>query len=74
METGEEPVVALVDRGYVHEIMVRARRLLWEDSNCSYPLDKFVQLYTERYSHPPSLEVIRQDLEDVLTVSGFFLS
>lgn len=69
METGDEPVVALVDRGYVHEIMVRARKLLWEDSSCSYPLDKFVQTYTDRYGHPPSIEVIRRDLEDVLVVS-----
>ncbi|ROT74060.1 hypothetical protein C7M84_007454 [Penaeus vannamei] len=70
VETGDEPVVALVDRGYVHEIMVRARKLLWEDSSCSYPLDKFVQTYTDRYGHPPSIEVIRRDLEDVLVIEG----
>ncbi|XP_047474439.1 meiosis regulator and mRNA stability factor 1-like isoform X2 [Penaeus chinensis] len=70
VETGDEPVVALVDRGYVHEILVRARKLLWEDSSCSYPLDKFVQIYTDRYGHPPSIEVIRRDLEDVLVIEG----
>ncbi|XP_042864024.1 meiosis regulator and mRNA stability factor 1-like isoform X3 [Penaeus japonicus] len=70
VETGDEPVVALVDRGYVHEILVRARKLLWEDSSCSYPLDKFVQTYTERYGHPPSLDVIKRDLEDVLVIDG----
>ncbi|XP_042240421.1 meiosis regulator and mRNA stability factor 1-like isoform X2 [Homarus americanus] len=70
VEAGDEPIVTLVDRGYVHDVMLRSRQLLWDDPSCCYPLDKFVQMYTDRYNHPPSLEIIKRDLEEVLTIEG----
>ncbi|XP_045606696.1 meiosis regulator and mRNA stability factor 1 isoform X2 [Procambarus clarkii] len=70
IETGDEPVVTLVDRGYVHEVMLKSRQLLWDEPSCCLPLEKFVQSYTDCFNHPPNLEVIRRDLEEVLTIEG----
>merc|ERR1739838_752186 len=66
----EEAVVTLVDRGYVHEVLIRARKLLWEDVKCCLSLTEFIQECTNRYHHPPNLEIIKKDLEDVLIVEG----
>ncbi|XP_071550871.1 meiosis regulator and mRNA stability factor 1 isoform X2 [Panulirus ornatus] len=70
VETGEEPIVTLVDRGYVHEVMLRTRQLLWDDPSCCLQLDKFVQSYRDRYSRSPNLEIIRRDLEEVSVIEG----
>ncbi|XP_069956762.1 meiosis regulator and mRNA stability factor 1 isoform X4 [Cherax quadricarinatus] len=70
VDGGDEPIVNLVDRGYVHEVMLKARHLLWNEPLCCLSLDKFVQSYAECYNHPPNLEIIKRDLEEVLTIEG----
>ncbi|KAK3875906.1 hypothetical protein Pcinc_019252 [Petrolisthes cinctipes] len=68
VETGGEPLVTLVDRGYVHEVMVRVRRVLWDIPTCSAPLDKFINTYIQCFNHPPNLEIIKRDLEEVVVI------
>ena len=69
VETEDEPLVALVDRGHVNEIMVRARKILWDIPEGFCALDKFMETYRERFNASPSLEIMKKDLEDILTVS-----
>lgn len=69
VDAEDEPLVALVDRGHLHEIMVRTRRILWDIPEGSCTLDKFMATYEEFYSAPPSLEVMKKDLEDIIIVS-----
>lgn len=70
VETGGEPLVTLVDRGYVHEMMIRVRRVLWDMPACSAPLDKFINSYTQYFNHPPNLEIIKRDLEEIVVIEG----
>lgn len=62
-------MVALVDRGHLHEIMLRARRILWDIPEGSCTLDKFVAAYEEYYNVPPNMEIMKKDLEDIVFVS-----
>ncbi|XP_050703178.1 meiosis regulator and mRNA stability factor 1-like isoform X2 [Eriocheir sinensis] len=68
VETEDEPLVALVDRGHLHEIMVRARRILWDIPDGSCSLDKFMSIYEECYNATPSLEIMKKDLEDIVII------
>lgn len=68
-ETEDEPLVALVDRGHLHEVMVRARKILWDIPEGCCTLDKFVAKYEECYNEPPNLEMMKKDLEDIVIVS-----
>ncbi|XP_064094347.1 meiosis regulator and mRNA stability factor 1-like [Macrobrachium nipponense] len=70
VETGEEPLVTLVDRSYVQEVLVQARKLLWDEPTCSFDLKKFIDMYTEMYSNAPNLDVIRRDLQDIMVIEG----
>ncbi|XP_066944259.1 meiosis regulator and mRNA stability factor 1 isoform X6 [Macrobrachium rosenbergii] len=70
VETGEEPLVTLVDRSYVQEVLVQARKLLWDEPTCSFDLKKFIDMYTETYSNAPNLDVIHRDLQDVMVIEG----
>lgn len=70
VETGEEPLVTLVDRGYVHDVMVQARRLLWDEPSCCLDLKSFIQSYTERFNSAPNVDVIKRDLEDIILIEG----
>lgn len=71
VETEDEPLVTLVDRGHVHETMVRARKILWDVPEGSCKLDKFMETYKECYNAPPNLEIMKQDLEDIFSVSTY---
>lgn len=69
VETEDEPIVALVDRGHVLEIMTRTRTILWDVPEGSLTLDKFMETYKELYNTSPNLEIMKKDLEDIVTVS-----
>ncbi|MPC90416.1 hypothetical protein E2C01_085403 [Portunus trituberculatus] len=68
IETDDEPIVALVDRGHVHEIMTRARTILWDVPEGSLTLDKFMETYKEHYNTSPNLEIMKKDLEDIVII------
>ncbi|XP_068205935.1 meiosis regulator and mRNA stability factor 1 isoform X2 [Palaemon carinicauda] len=70
VETGEEPLVTLVDRSYVQEILVQARKLLWDEPGCSLDLPKFIETYTETFGNAPNLDVVRRDLQDIMVIEG----
>ncbi|KAK8398550.1 hypothetical protein O3P69_004010 [Scylla paramamosain] len=68
VETEGEPIVALVDRGHVHEIMTRTRTILWDVPEGSLTLDKFMETYKEHYNTSPSLEIMKKDLEGIVII------
>ncbi|KAK7082553.1 hypothetical protein SK128_020988 [Halocaridina rubra] len=70
VETGDESLVTLVDRGYVHEVLIQARKLLWDEPTCSMDLQQFIQAYTKRFNCTPNTDVIKRDLEDVIQIEG----
>ncbi|KAG0718693.1 Meiosis regulator and mRNA stability factor 1 [Chionoecetes opilio] len=70
IETEDEPLVALVDRSHIHEIIVRSRKILWDIPEGGCKLDKFMETYREQYNASPSLEIIKKDLGDILNSLG----
>ncbi|CAL4082217.1 unnamed protein product, partial [Meganyctiphanes norvegica] len=64
----EEAVVTLVDRGYVHEVLIRARRLLWgteADMGLFFPIN--ILLCSNCYSPPGHMAFIANSVVSELT-------
>ncbi|XP_023231451.1 meiosis regulator and mRNA stability factor 1-like [Centruroides sculpturatus] len=68
IQFNEKPLVVLVDRGFVHLVSLRIRRLLMETTEGKLKMEKLSKLYKERFGQHINIMNMKQDLEDVIKV------
>ena len=68
VETRAGPLLIRVDQGPIHLLSLRVRRLLMQTLEGRMSIPEFMEAYLARYKRPCSMELVRQNLEDVVEV------